>query len=64
MKPFYKALLLTISLLLAAAVVQARSLEDKVVEYQYPNGLKLMVVDRPETPVVSAYITIGVGAVH
>jgi predicted Zn-dependent peptidase len=40
------------------------SLEDKVVEHQLSNGLKLLVVERHDTPTVSAYITIGVGSVH
>lgn len=39
-------------------------LEDKVIEHQFENGLKLLVVERHDTPVVSAYITIGVGSVH
>jgi len=39
-------------------------LEDKVIEHQFDNGLKLLVVERHDTPVVSAYITIGVGSVH
>ncbi|MBW2518969.1 MAG: insulinase family protein [Deltaproteobacteria bacterium] len=53
-----------IPLLLCSALAEAVSLEEKVVEFEYANGLRLMVVDRPETPVVSAYITIGVGSVH
>jgi len=40
------------------------ALEDKVFEHQFDNGLKLLVVERHDTPVVSAYITIGVGSVH
>ncbi len=40
------------------------SLEGKVLEHQFDNGLKLLVVERHDTPVVSAYITIGVGSVH
>ena len=39
-------------------------LEDKVFEHRFDNGLKLLVVERHDTPVVSAYITIGVGSVH
>lgn len=63
---FYCRYLLLLACLLPifALSAQARSLEEKVTEFEYPNGLKLLVVDRPETPVVSAYITIGVGAVH
>ncbi len=40
------------------------ALEEKVVEHQFANGLKLLVVERHDTPVVSAYMTIGVGSVH
>ncbi len=39
-------------------------LEEKVVEHQFANGMKLLVVERHDTPIVSAYITIGVGSVH
>ncbi|MDT8440316.1 MAG: pitrilysin family protein [Desulfuromonadales bacterium] len=51
-------------LLLPVAPALAIGLEEKVVEHRLANGLQLLVVDRPETPVVTAYITIGVGAVH
>ena len=40
------------------------ALEEKVVEHQFANGMKLLVVERHDTPIVSAYITIGVGSVH
>ncbi|MDT8442809.1 MAG: pitrilysin family protein [Desulfuromonadales bacterium] len=40
------------------------TLEEKVFEHQFANGLQLLVVERHDTPVVSAYITIGVGSVH
>ncbi len=40
------------------------SLEERVVEHSLDNGLKLLVVERHDAPVVSAYITIGVGSVH
>ncbi|MDH3999565.1 MAG: insulinase family protein, partial [Desulfuromonadales bacterium] len=40
------------------------ALEDKVVEHRFDNGLQLLVVERHDTPIVSAYITVGVGSVH
>ena len=40
------------------------TLEEKVLEHQFANGMKLLVVERHDTPIVSAYITIGVGSVH
>jgi predicted Zn-dependent peptidase len=51
-------------LYLAGPAFGSSSLENKVFEHQFANGLKLLVVERHETPVVSAYITIGVGSVH
>ncbi len=39
-------------------------LEERVVEHTFDNGLKLLVVERRDAPVVSAYITVGVGSVH
>ena len=51
-------------LLYVPPVFCSSSLADKVIEHEYPNGLKLLVVERHDTPIVSAYITIGVGSVH
>jgi len=48
----------------ASSAFANSSLEEKVVEHQLANGLKLLVVERHDTPIVSAYITIGVGSVH
>lgn len=48
----------------AGAALASTVLEDRVFEHRYENGLKLLVVERHDTPVVSAYITIGVGSVH
>lgn len=48
----------------AVAALASGTLEEKVFEHQFANGLKLLVVERHDTPVVSAYITIGVGSVH
>ncbi|MDH3544861.1 MAG: insulinase family protein [Desulfuromonadales bacterium] len=60
-----KYLLFGVLLLGSASIALASSsLEEKVVEHQLANGLKLLVVERHDTPVVSAYITIGVGSVH
>lgn len=48
----------------AGSAFCSTALEEKVFEHQFANGLKLLVVERHDTPVVSAYITIGVGSVH
>ena len=61
----FKSLLLVMLLLSFSSLAFGNSsLEEKVVEHQLANGLKLLVVERHDTPVVSAYITIGVGSVH
>lgn len=53
-----------VMLCLVGNLFASSALENKVFEHQFDNGLKLLVVERHETPVVSAYITIGVGSVH
>ena len=60
-------IVLLLSLLLlgfAGVAFGSSTLEEKVIEHQFANGLKLLVVERHDTPIVSAYITIGVGSVH
>src|SRR5210317_28564 len=60
-----KYLLFGVLLLSLAGVAFASSvLEERVVEHRFENGMKLLVVERHDTPIVSAYITIGVGSVH
>jgi predicted Zn-dependent peptidase len=49
---------------LCAATAAAQPLEEKVREHTFANGLKLLVVERHESPTLAAYITIGVGSVH
>ena len=46
-----------------AATAIAQPLEDKVREHTFANGLKLLVVERHESPTLAAYITLGVGSV-
>jgi predicted Zn-dependent peptidase len=60
-------LILCLQLLLpgfAGAAYRSAPLEEKVIEHQFANGLKLLVVERHDSPTVSAYITIGVGSVY
>ncbi len=68
MKHLQGLMALLMTLLLSAAftgtVFGSSALEEKVVEHQFANGLKLLVVERHDTPIVSAYITVGVGSVH
>lgn len=52
-----------LSIILAPQLLSAASLEEKVREHLFPNGLKLLVVERHEVPTVTAYITLGVGSV-
>ncbi|MBE0598334.1 MAG: insulinase family protein [Desulfuromonadales bacterium] len=61
---FSRLALLLVLLFLAAPAVQAQKLEEKVATHLLKNGLKLLLVERPESPTVAAYITIGVGSVH
>jgi len=58
-----KRLLLVLFVLLLPALSLATPLADKVVEHRLANGLRLLVVERHETPTVAAYITLGVGSV-
>jgi len=51
-------------LLLLPALALATPLADKVIEHRLANGLRLLLVERHDTPTVAAYITIGVGSVH
>ncbi len=51
-------------LYLPGMVLGSTTLEDKVFEHRFDNGLTLLVVERHDTPIVSAYITLGVGSVH
>jgi len=43
--------------------VSAETLEEKVREHTFANGLKLLTVERHDSPTFAAYITIGVGSV-
>ncbi len=51
-------------LLLLIAPVFGQSLGEKVQEHTFPNGLKLLVVERHEAPTFAANITIKVGSVN
>ncbi|MDO3379267.1 M16 family metallopeptidase [Geoalkalibacter halelectricus] len=51
-------------LLLWVAPLWAATLEDRVITHEFDNGLKLLMVPRPEIPTFTAYITLGVGSVH
>ena len=46
-----------------AQAATAQRLEEKVREHDLENGLKLLVVERHESPTVAAYITLKVGSV-
>ena len=63
MKQLYGLMLLSL-FCFTGPVFASTALEEKVVEHQFANGMKLLVVERHDTPIVSAYITIGVGSVH
>ena len=56
--------ILLLFLLLLPVVAIGNSLEERVQEHTFPNGLTLLVVERHVSPTFSAYITLGVGSVH
>ncbi len=60
----YCHLLALVVVLLLASGVSGQTLEEKVREHTLANGLKLLVVERTDSPTFAAYITIGVGSVH
>jgi predicted Zn-dependent peptidase len=62
MPPRYLSLLSV--LLLLPALAFATPLADKVIEHRLANGLRLLMVERHDTPTVAAYITLGVGSVN
>ena len=67
MRLMHSLIILLLGLLLlgfAGTALGSSTLEEKVIEHQFANGLKLLVVERHDTPIVSAYITMGVGSVH
>lgn len=51
-------------LVLLVSSAQAATLADKVSELTLDNGLKVLLVERPGSPTLAAYLTIGVGSVH
>ncbi len=55
---------LLIVLLAMALPLQAAGLDDKVIEHSYPNGLKLLMVERHTSPTVAAWIRFKVGSVN
>lgn len=61
LRSFFLALWLLFSL---PSLSQAQKLEEKVREHTLKNGMKLLVVERHESPTVAAYITVKVGSVH
>jgi predicted Zn-dependent peptidase len=50
-------------LLVVAHSVSAATLEEKVREHTFANGLTLLMVERRDSPTFAAYITVGVGGV-
>jgi predicted Zn-dependent peptidase len=50
-------------LLFWAGLVSASTLEEKVREHTLANGLRILTVERHDSPTFAAYITLGVGSV-
>ena len=59
---FFVFIFLLLSLVVPASV-PARTLAEKVQEYQLDNGLKLLLIERHDSPTVAAYISFRVGGV-
>ncbi len=53
----------TENLAIERPVQEEATLEQKVREHTFANGLKLLVVERPTAPIFTAYLTVGVGGV-
>ncbi len=57
-------LFLTVVALAFTVVAQAQTLEDKVKEFELDNGMKFLVVERHEAPVVFCAVAFKVGAIY
>ncbi len=58
-----KKLLITAALLVSASQLYAEGLAERVKEHTFPNGLKLLMVERHTSPTVAAWIRFKVGSV-
>lgn len=64
-RKLFSILLLSLAVVLFTVLSSgARTLENKVREFNLDNGLKLLVVERHDSPTFAAQLNIGVGAVH
>jgi predicted Zn-dependent peptidase len=61
---YQRSLLLVLLLCFLVPAVRAETLAEKVREAAFPNGLRLLVVERHDSPTFAAYISIGVGSVN
>ncbi len=57
-------LFLAVAVLAFAMAAQAQTLEDKVKEFELDNGMKFLVVERHEAPVVFCAVAFEVGAIY
>ncbi len=64
MRGFRAVLFLTFVALAFTVVAQAQTLEDKVKEFELDNGMKFLVVERHEAPVVFCAVAFRVGAIY
>ena len=58
-----KKLLVAAAILLSASQLHAEGLAERVKEHTFPNGLKLLIVERHTSPTVAAWIRFKVGGV-
>lgn len=59
----YIHIFLILSLVTSPVIVSAQDLEDRVVEHVYPNGLKLLMIERHTSPTIAPYILFKAGSV-
>ena len=55
--------LLALFLILLPGIVSAQNLEDRVIEHIYPNGLKLLMIERHTSPTIAPFILFNAGSV-
>ena len=58
-----KRILLILFLLTISGIASAQNLADRVVEHQFDNGLKLLMIERHTSPTVAPYILFKAGSV-
>jgi len=64
MKKLYAILMTVFCISLAASAARGAGLEDKVIEHNLKNGMKLLMVERHSSPTIAAWVRFKVGSVN